>query len=127
MGDSTMNREIGALAWIIPDGFTPPRSSGSLESHEAICIVNCTGNRASVKVTVYFEDQAPYENIGIVVEGQRTKHVRTDTLEKDGMKIPKGIPYAMKVESDIPIVVQYSRMDATQAENTLMTTMAYPV
>lgn len=122
-----MSKQIGATAWIIPDGFTPVRSSGLLESHEAICIVNCTANRATVNVTVYFEDENPIENIVFVVEGQRTKHVRTDTLEKQGSKIPKGVPYAMKVESDIPIVVQYSRMDATQAENTLMTTMAYPV
>ncbi|QMV43594.1 sensory rhodopsin transducer [Cohnella cholangitidis] len=122
-----MNKQIGALAWIIPDGFTPVRSSGLLESHEAICIVNCTTDRATVNVTVYFEDDNPIENIQFAVEGQRTKHVRTDALEKQGMKIPKGVPYAMKVESDTPIVVQYSRMDATQAENTLMTTMAYPV
>jgi len=122
-----MSKEIGAKQWIIPDGFTPVQSSGSLESHEAICIVNCSNSMATVSVTVYFEDANPIEEITFAVGGQRTKHVRTDTLEKDGAKIPKGIPYAMKVESDIPIVVQYSRIDATQAENTLMTTMAYPV
>lgn len=122
-----MSQEIGAKLWIIPDGFTPVRSSGALESHEAICIVNCSVSRAKVRVTVYFEDSNPIEEIAFAVDGQRTKHVRTDTLEKDGARIPKGVPYAMKVESDVSIVVQYSRMDATQAENTLMTTMAYPV
>ena len=29
--------------------------------------------------------------------------------------------------SDIPVVVQYSRLDATQAENALMSVMAFPV
>lgn len=29
------------------------------------------------------------------------------------------------VESDVPIIVQHSRMDVSQAEMTLMTTIAY--
>jgi len=122
-----MNNEIGSRVWVIPDGFIPARSSGSLESHEAICILNCNDKAARIDVTVYFEDRAPLGQIRIELEGQRTKHVRTDLLEKDGNKIPKGIPYALKVESDRNVVVQFSRMDTTQAENTLMTTMAYAV
>jgi hypothetical protein len=33
----------------------------------------------------------------------------------------------MMVESDVEIIVQYSRMDTTQAEMALMTTMAFPL
>jgi hypothetical protein len=32
----------------------------------------------------------------------------------------------LKVESDVPIVVQLSRMDVTQPNLALMTTMGYP-
>ena len=46
--------------------------------------------------------------------------------QSEGMLIPKGTPYALEVESNLPIIVQFSRMDATQPANTLMTTMAYP-
>lgn len=120
-------KEIGSHVWVVPDGFIPARSSGSLESHEAICLVNCNDTAAHILVTVYFEDQPPIEAIEVSLDGLRTKHVRTDSLEKDGRKIPAGVPYALKVESDRPVVVQFSRMDTTQAENSLMTTMAYEV
>jgi hypothetical protein len=43
-----------------------------------------------------------------------------------GVQIPVGVPYAIRVESDVPIIVQNSRLDATQAACTLMTTMAFP-
>ena len=33
--------------------------------------------------------------------------------------------YASVVESDVPIVVQHTRLDSRQAENALMTTIAY--
>lgn len=117
----------GHTLWIIPDGYIPTVSSGELESHESICVLNCGEQAATVFVTVYFEDRDPIERIEVAVPGRRTKHIRTSSLSKDGESIPKGVPYAMEVESDVPIVVQYSRLDATQAENSLMTTMGYPI
>ena len=47
--------------------------------------------------------------------------------DKEGNGVPIDVPYAMMVESDVEIIVQYSRMDTTQAEMALMTTMAYPL
>jgi len=35
--------------------------------------------------------------------------------------------YASVIDSDVPIVVQYTRLDSRQAENALITTMAFPV
>jgi hypothetical protein len=119
-------KKHGSNVWYIPDGFIPERSSGSLESHEAICILNCNVQDAEIVVTAYFEEEEPIENITFLTKGKRTKHIRTDLLEVEGKKIQRGIPYALRVESSVPIIVQFSRMDATQAENTLMTTMAYP-
>ncbi|MCM3409587.1 sensory rhodopsin transducer [Metabacillus litoralis] len=119
-------KEYGRTVWYIPDGFIPEKSSGNLESHEAICILNCNNQDVEIEVTAYFEEQEPIENIRIKTQGKRTKHIRTDYLEADGKKIQKGIPYALRVESNLPIIVQFSRMDTTQAENTLMTTMAFP-
>lgn len=34
-------------------------------------------------------------------------------------------PYASVIESDLPIVVQHTRLDSRQAENALMTTIAF--
>ncbi|CAM4242195.1 hypothetical protein FHS16_001333 [Paenibacillus endophyticus] len=117
----------GEKQWYIPDGFIPPDSTGALVSHESVCVLNCSSEEARIRFTIYFEDREPLEDILVVVQGRRTKHIRTSSLMKEGMPIPSGVPYAIEVQSDIPIIVQYSRLDSTQAENTLMSTMAFPM
>lgn len=117
----------GETHWIIPDGYIPPESSGSLTSHESICVVNLGKDDANLKITIFYEDRDPLEEIPAVVAGRRTWHIRTSGLEKDGEKIPVGVPYAIEVVSDVPVIVQYSRLDATQPENALMSTLGYPI
>ncbi|WP_085522998.1 sensory rhodopsin transducer [Tuberibacillus sp. Marseille-P3662] len=115
----------GKTQWYIADAYIPPESSGGLTSHESICVLNTHAEDARLNISVYFEDRAPMENIIQIVPGQRTKHIRTGSLQAGGESIPKDVPYALAVTSDIPVVVQYSRLDATQSENALMTTIAY--
>ncbi|MHA7962585.1 sensory rhodopsin transducer [Paenibacillus sp. CAU 1782] len=122
-----MYRAIGEKHWIIPDGYIPPDSTGSLVSHESICVLNTSSEEALISITIYYEDREPLEDIVQVVGARRTKHIRTSGLQKNGEGILVGVPYAIELRSDIPVVVQYSRLDSTQAENALMSTMAYPL
>ncbi|MGI8541745.1 MAG: sensory rhodopsin transducer [Rubrobacteraceae bacterium] len=112
----------GARVWLIPDGFIPEESSGSQESHEAICVLNASERDAKVSISFYFEDREPIKDVPVEVPAERTRHIRTE-----GVEVPRGVPYAVRVESDVPITVQHSRMDATQTALSLMTAMAYPV
>lgn len=122
-----MKQAIGATHWIIPDGYIPPTSAGALESHESVCVLNCGTETATLTFTIYFEDRDPLEQLVYEVPGRRTKHIRTTQLSSNGATIPKGVPYAIEVECDVPVIVQYSRLDATQAENALMSTLGYPI
>ncbi|OAS82051.1 MULTISPECIES: sensory rhodopsin transducer [Metabacillus] len=122
-----MNKKKGETHWIIPDGYIPPLSSGELTSHESICILNCNENEANIFISIYFEDRNPIERIPVIVQGKRSNHLRTSTLELDGETIPFGVPYSIEVESDLPIIVQYSRLDSTQPGLALMSTMGYPL
>lgn len=122
----SMSIAKGHRSWFIPDSYIPAESSGRLISHEAICVLNTGMEDARLTVTVYFEDREPLEGIELYLPARRTGHFRTDLLSKEGRTIPKGVPYAIEVESSVPVIVQYSRLDSTQAENSLMTTMAYP-
>jgi hypothetical protein len=122
-----MYQARGEKHWFIPDGFIPPDSTGALTSHESVCVLNCSSEEALIRFTIFFEDRDPIEDILVVVPGRRTKHIRTSSLAKNDQVIPIGVPYAIEVLSDIPIIVQYSRLDSTQAENTLMSTIAYPL
>jgi hypothetical protein len=120
---------MGEYVWYIPDCYYPEITSpGHYVSHEAICVLNTGSKDAHIKLTLYFEDRDPVDNFTVTCPSRRTKHIRLDQIKDDkGNGIPKGVPYAIMVESSSPIVVQYSRLDTTQAEIGLMTTMAYPM
>ncbi len=116
----------GKTEWVIPDGFMNDTQNGEFESHEAVCVLNLNEVDANIKISVYFEDREPVEDYFAICKARRTNHIRLDKIENaEGEKIPKNLSYAILVKSDIPIVVQHSRMDVTQKEMALMTTIAY--
>ena len=115
----------GAKVWLVPDGFIPGESTGAQESHEAICVLNTSVKQARLSISFYFEDRNPVKDVVVIVPPERTRHIRTDKM--DGVEIPRGVPYAVRVESSVPVTIQYSRMDTTQPALSLMTAMAHPV
>jgi hypothetical protein len=115
----------GAKVWLVPDGFIPEESTGVQESHEAICVLNTSAEQARLSISFYFEDRVPLKDVVVIVPPERTRHIRTDKM--DGVEIPRGVPYAIRVESSVPVTVQCSRMDTTQPALSLMTAMAHPV
>lgn len=120
--------EHGNLVWFIPDCYYPQYSSGRFPSHEAVCVLNTGKQDASLSLTLYFEDREPIHRFKAGCKAERTNHIRLDKIKDDsGNVIPQGVPYALMVESNVPVIIQYSRMDTTQAEMALMSAMAYPV
>ncbi len=119
---------IGHRVWAIPEGWIPGRSSGpdDMESHETVCVLNTASQDASVTITIYFSDRDPAGPYRLTVPAQRTLHLWFNDLD-DPESIPLETDYASVIESDIPIVVQHTRLDSRQAENALLTTMAFPV
>lgn len=123
-----MSRVCGAKRWFIPDGYYPSTSSGKQKSHDAVCVLNPGKEDASIHITLYFEDREKQSGFQASCSAERTHHIRMDKLtDENGNSVPMDVPYAMMVESDVDIIVQYSRMDTSQAEMALMTTIAYPV
>jgi hypothetical protein len=121
-----MHTKYGATVWLIPDGYYPEHSSGEFPSHEAICVLNSSPTDAEIEVTLYFEDRPKQGGFRATCPAERTKHIRMDRLQDgQGNGVPAGVAYAMLVQSNTEIVVQYSRMDTTQAAMALMTTIAY--
>lgn len=115
----------GARVWLVPDGFIPEESSGSQESHEAICVLNTSERDARLSISFYFEDRDSVKNLSVTVPAERTRHIRIDGIEN--VEMPRGVPYSIRVESDVPVIVQHSRMDTTQPALSLMTAIAHPV
>ena len=116
----------GKNTWLIPDGFMSDTKKGDYVSHEAVCVLNLSGDVAHINLTVFFEDTEPLRNFSAECAHERTQHIRLDKItNSEGVSIPKNKPYAVLVESDRPIVVQASRLDVSPPEYSLMTTIAY--
>ncbi len=120
---------IGKRRWAIAEGYIPPESMAgadrALLSHEAACILNANEREARIEITILFADREPAGPYRITVPAQRTLHLRFNDLT-DPASIPAGTDYASVFESDVPVVVQHTRLDSRQAENALMTTIAWP-
>ena len=121
----------GALTWLIPDAYlaTPADDHPINKNHESICVLNTTVDDANLIFDFYFEDRAAVEGIKVTVPAKRCPHIRLDKSEQiAGYQIPFDVPYGVRIRSDVPITVQYSRMYASGGViESLITTIAYPV
>jgi hypothetical protein len=122
-----MSRPIGHTRWAIAEGYIPGTSHGpqpQMTSHETACLLNTSDREAQVSITVFYADREPVGPYRVTVPPRRTRHVRFNDLT-DPEPIPRDTEYASVIESDVPIVVQHSRLDSRQAENALLSTVAY--
>ena len=118
---------IGYRRWAIAEGHIPEWSHADdpvLESHETACILNATGDDAHITITVFFSDRPPAGPYRITVPASRTAHVRFNDFDEPE-PIPRGIDYASVIESDVPVVVQHTRLDSRQSDLALLSTIAY--
>ncbi|HUI94413.1 MAG TPA: sensory rhodopsin transducer [Xanthobacteraceae bacterium] len=118
---------IGRRRWAIAEGYIPSESSFSeraLISHETACILNATDRDAHVTITIFFADREPGGPYQLTVPARRTLHLRFNDLN-DPHPVPRDTDYASVFESDVPIVVQHTRLDSRHAEVSLLSTVAY--
>ena len=118
---------VGRKTWAIAEGWIPSWSHGpepEMLSHETACILNPNESDAHVEIMIYFSDRDPVGPYKVTVPARRTLHQRFNDL-KDPEPVPKATNYASVIVSDVPIVVQHTRLDSRQAENALLTTIAY--
>ncbi len=123
-----MSTGVGHTTWAIAEGWIPGTSHGpapQMTSHETACLLNTSDHDAHVKITLYFSDREPVGPYNVVVPARRTRHLRFNNLT-DPAPVPRETDYASLIESDVPIVVQHTRLDSRQAENALITTIAFP-
>lgn len=122
-----MTAPIGRTRWAIAEGYIPSESTGphpEMTSHETACILNAGDEDAEITITVFFADREPAGPYRETVPARRTLHLRFNDLE-DPEPVPLDTDYASVIESSVPVVVQHTRLDSRQAENALLSTMAF--
>jgi hypothetical protein len=123
-----MSKNIGRKTWAIAEGYIPGWSHGQapeLISHEAFCILNTTDHEAQIELTIYYADREPAGPYRMTIAARRTRHFRFNDLS-DPEPVPRATSYASVFESNVPVVIQHTRLDSRQSESALMTTIAYP-
>ncbi|GAA2325024.1 sensory rhodopsin transducer [Streptomyces cuspidosporus] len=119
---------IGTTTWVVADGYIPPGSTGpapAMTSHDSICMLNAGSDPAHVTIEVFYTDREPVGPYELTVPARRAHHQRINDLRGPEPILP-GIDYCLVIRSDRPLVVQHTRLDSRQAENALMSTIAYP-
>ena len=122
-----MKPPVGHTRWAIAEGYIPGWSNGpepQMASHATCCRLTAGDEPAEITLTVYFADREPAGPYRAEVGPRRTLHLRFNDLA-DPEPIPTDTPFASVIESSVPIVVQHTRLDSRQAENALMTTIAF--
>ena len=118
---------IGRRRWAIAEGYIPSQSAfndRALISHETACILNAGDRDAQVAITIFFGDREPVGPYRVTVGARRTLHLRFNDLA-DPQPVPLDTDYASVFESDVPIIVQHTRLDSRRAELALLSTVAY--
>ncbi len=117
---------IGKKIWVIPYGELPLTKKGNLDAHEAVVILNPNDKDTNIKVNVYFKDEKPVENIKLIVKAKRMFDFKINKPDEfGGFKMPEGKPYSLILISDLPIIVQHSRLVSFGKCFSLFTTISY--
>ncbi|HZR37545.1 MAG TPA: sensory rhodopsin transducer [Nevskia sp.] len=119
---------IGHTRWSIAEGYLPDpgpcAADDSLRSHETACILNAGERDAHLRLTVFFRDREPAGPYRIVVPARRCLHLRFDELSEPEA-IPRRTDYSSLFESDVPVVIQHTRLDMRLGHIALLSTVAY--
>jgi broad specificity phosphatase PhoE len=118
----------GAKIWLVPGGYLverPPDDRATSEN--ALVVLNTGSDDARLLLDFFFEDRPEIADIPVTVAGRRTVRIPLDQPERlNGTELPCDVPFAMRVRSDHPIVVQYIQRDASPVSS-VSTTPGYPV
>ncbi|WP_026731106.1 sensory rhodopsin transducer [Fischerella sp. PCC 9605] len=121
-------KTLGKTTWAIPGGHIPLRSTGhepEFTSRDELCLLNTSDQEANVEIAIFHADREPVGSYRLKVQARRVRHIRFNDLI-DPEAILLDTDYASVIESDVPIVVQFSRLDSSQAEKSILSTMAFP-
>jgi hypothetical protein len=110
---------IGRMRWAIAAGWIPARSTGpepDSGSHDLLCLLNAGDTLANVRLHVIYAAHGRAGPYRLAVAPRRVRHVRVnDLIFPEAVRLEES--YGLLIDSDVPVVVQFSRRDTRQREN----------
>ena len=117
----------GHKTWVIAGGHIPLRTTGDepeFSSRDELCLLNTGDRPAKIFIMVYHETKPPTGPYKIELKAECVRHVRFNDLV-DPLPLSLDTDFAAVVTSDMPIVVQFTRMDTSEKILAGFTTMAF--
>lgn len=109
------NKITGKKIWCFAAGHIPLISHGdepAFTSHDKIAVLNTSEYEATIRLTIYYENDKAITDHRITVPSNRIRKIRFNDLI-DPLPIPLDTPFGFVLESDIEVIVQFSRMNTS--------------
>jgi hypothetical protein len=119
---------IGRTRWALAGGHIPLASNGrepDFTSRDQLSLLNTNEQDAKVEIILFHAGCEPVGPYRLQVASRRLRRIRINDLI-DPAAPPLGSDYGIVLSADLPIVVQFTRLDSGQRECGLCGTMAYP-
>jgi hypothetical protein len=119
-----MSKPAGCKRWSVAEGHVAKRADGAEidAASDVLWLLNASTHEAHIEIMVYFEHRVPAGPYRLTLLPERSRRVRWQDLEGPE-PLPIGTDFASVIESDVPIVVQYTRVGARDGGS--MTTLAH--
>jgi hypothetical protein len=122
-----MSAAIGRRRWAIAAGCAPARGTGReplLGSRDQLALLNTGDALANVRMRVLYAEHGEIGPFRIGIAPRRLRSLRiNDLIFPEAVRLDE--PYGLLIESDVPIVVQFTRQDTRQRENAGMLANAW--
>lgn len=118
---------IGRTTWAIAGGHIPLHSHGhepDNTSRDELSVLNAGEADAHLEITIFYADREPVGPYRLTVPARRTRRVRFNDLI-DPQAMPLDTDYGAVIESDVPIVVEFSRLDSSRGEHSLLSVVPF--
>jgi hypothetical protein len=117
----------GKKKWIIPGVHIPFKSTGrepDMLSQDRIAVLNLNPDNVKIHITVYQTGDDPVSGYNLEVKGRRLRKIRLNDLI-DPFPLYLETDYALLVEADREVIVQFLRMNTGHGNAAIMGTMGY--
>jgi len=112
-------QSLGRRRWAISAGWAPSRATGDepmFSSRDQLALLNTGMELANVRVRVLYAEHGPVGPYRIGVAPRRLRNLRiNDLIFPEAVRLDEA--YGLLVESDQPVVVQFTRQDTRARAN----------
>lgn len=115
----TRHTGIGHRRWAVSAGWAPSRATGAeplFSSRDQLALLNTGPELANVRMRVLYAEHGPVGPYRIGVAPRRLRNLRiNDLIFPEAIRLDEV--YGLVIDSDQPVVVQFTRQDTRAAAN----------